>query len=257
MANDRTSTESAGSSRIGGARNGAAAGSPAPGFTVVELLVVLAIVVILATLLAPAYNGARTESIAVSCGSNLHHIGVGFGAFRAQRPVKDAGDTRGSGPYPPSDFWPGIPGTMIADWNLFVCPAETKLATNSSVLEFHSQEGWSVPFGPSDCCQVHVGPGPAWGGGSDYPPTPVGATDYGFEDIGGPGSSSHGDADFNDAVIRIYDGADEAFLIAGSAGYSNSIWSNGKLLYQIPSIFGRVNPPVRFQLPEGKTNYGY
>ncbi|MCY2925091.1 MAG: hypothetical protein NT031_06560, partial [Planctomycetota bacterium] len=174
-----------------------------------------------------------------------------------QRPVKDAGDTRGSGPYPPSDFWPGIPGTMVADWNLFICPAETKLATNNSVPEFHSQEGWSVPFGPSDCCQVHVGPGPAWGGGSDCPPTPVGATDYGFEDVGGPNSTYKGDADFNDAVIRIYDGADEAFLIAGSAAYSNSIWSNGKLLYQIPSIWGRVNPPVRFQLPEGKTNYGY
>ncbi|MCY2927241.1 MAG: LEPR-XLL domain-containing protein, partial [Planctomycetota bacterium] len=115
------------------------------------------------------------------------------------------------------------------------------------LLEFHSQEGWSVPFAPGSCVHIFHGPAVAsWGS------VPAGATDYGFEDIGGPSSATHGDADYDDAVIRIYDNdPGEAFLIWGTSGYSNSLRANGQLLMYIPSHFGAFTPPITVPIPSG------
>lgn len=48
------------------------------GFTLVELLAVISIVVILAALLMPALGAARQAAQTASCSSNLHQIGVAF-----------------------------------------------------------------------------------------------------------------------------------------------------------------------------------
>lgn len=221
------------------------------GFTVLELMLVIAVVVLLATLLAPAFLGARAEARALCCGHNLKQIGAGFAEYQARYARSYLGR---SGLYPIDTAWPGIPGKLLNSWETFICPAESMVASASGGLEFHSQEGWSAPVGPSSVCQIRRGPMPVWGG--DIPATPEGVTDYGYEDIGGPNSGYLG-GDYNDCVVRIPDNSEEGSIIYAEAGYSNSIWAYGQKLIQIPSNTGRFNPPLVFPIPAGRTNYGY
>jgi prepilin-type processing-associated H-X9-DG protein/prepilin-type N-terminal cleavage/methylation domain-containing protein len=76
-----------------GLRRGPAAGSPAtlaractrsPGFTVLELLVVLAIVAVVCALILPAVQQSREAARQISCKQQLHQIGVALHAYHAK-----------------------------------------------------------------------------------------------------------------------------------------------------------------------------
>jgi prepilin-type N-terminal cleavage/methylation domain-containing protein/prepilin-type processing-associated H-X9-DG protein len=55
----------------------------AGGFTLMELLVVMALVAILASLAVPAYQRVAQNGRATACVSNLRQLGVGLGAYLA------------------------------------------------------------------------------------------------------------------------------------------------------------------------------
>ena len=61
------------------------------GFTLVEILVVLAIIAVLATLLMPMAQRMSASATAAKCSSNLREIGRGYALFSA--------DNNGSVPY--------------------------------------------------------------------------------------------------------------------------------------------------------------
>lgn len=65
-------------------------------FTLVELLVVVAIITLLLSLLLPSINGARRQAMASKCAANLHDIGLSFAIY-----VGNNQDT-----YPPAFVWP-------------------------------------------------------------------------------------------------------------------------------------------------------
>ena len=82
------------------------------GFTLVELLTVMAIISILAALLLPAVNKARAEARVVQCKSNLRQIGLALvnysSYFNGWMPVEgDAYDTTNQGQLATNRIWDG------------------------------------------------------------------------------------------------------------------------------------------------------
>jgi prepilin-type N-terminal cleavage/methylation domain-containing protein/prepilin-type processing-associated H-X9-DG protein len=69
--------------------------SPNKGFTLVELLVVIAVIALLLAIMMPSLNKARQSAYAVKCAGNMHNTGVGMQSY-----VND------SGYYPPSYIYP-------------------------------------------------------------------------------------------------------------------------------------------------------
>lgn len=93
-------------------------------FTLVELLIVLAIVGILAAILFPVFSQARASARAASCASNLKQIGLGI--------LQYAGDHNGLLPVPavlptekkPRCGWPDHFRRYVRDSGVFQCPED-------------------------------------------------------------------------------------------------------------------------------------
>ena len=101
-----------------------------PDFTLVELLVVISIIAILASLLLPALNTARLKAQSVQCSGNLRQIGICLTAYR-----NDFG-----GMYMPagigSDLWSVYMSNNYmgqGKMGIFRCPAVAFFSTGSYI----------------------------------------------------------------------------------------------------------------------------
>ncbi len=83
------------------------------GFTLVELLVVIAVIGVLVGLLLPAVQAAREAMRRTDCGSRLHNIGLGLHNYHAA-----------FGKFPPGaiEVRPQVPGGKQFAWSAFILP---------------------------------------------------------------------------------------------------------------------------------------
>jgi prepilin-type N-terminal cleavage/methylation domain-containing protein len=105
------------------------------GFTLVELLVVVAIIALLLAILVPSFGQARSVARAAKCASNLHQCWNAFAASNSQR-VRDNGTGLSVGRhYPPATWWPDIPMDVMPDPEAYRCPDDTIFAAAISNLK--------------------------------------------------------------------------------------------------------------------------
>ncbi|NLO72954.1 MAG: type II secretion system protein [candidate division WS1 bacterium] len=102
------------------------------GFTLIELMVVIAIIVVLAALLFPVFNATRQKARETNCLSNLHQLGVALKAYMADErlypppPAYDPGDPTGTPPREPRYYggFSALYPDYVTDLNLLLCPED-------------------------------------------------------------------------------------------------------------------------------------
>ena len=86
------------------------------GFTLIERLVVIAIIAILAALLLPALARSKLKGQEAVCKNNVRQLGLGEYMY-----VSDHGQTFGAD-YDPKKFWMAIIRAYVPSDNVRLCP---------------------------------------------------------------------------------------------------------------------------------------
>src|SRR5277367_1092842 len=104
-------------------------------FTLIELLLVIAIIAILAAMLLPALSQAKQRASATSCNSNVHQIGLGMRMFADDNEelYPESGGTiywNALDPVTGKPSWLQQIFPYIGNTNAYNCPGNAQLPAN-------------------------------------------------------------------------------------------------------------------------------
>lgn len=117
-----------------------------PGFTLVELLVVIGIIALLIGILLPALNTARESARTIKCAANLRSVGQGIAIYTAEN----------KGALPASNYYKGLrsengqqlpttPDQGYVHWSSFIYGDKNKAGTDAAYRQFGGWDAFQCP----------------------------------------------------------------------------------------------------------------
>jgi prepilin-type N-terminal cleavage/methylation domain-containing protein/prepilin-type processing-associated H-X9-DG protein len=211
-------------------------------FTLVELLVVVAIIALLVSILVPTLSEAQRLAKIVKCQSHLKQLCNAL-EDASWRPG-DTGKTTYQR-YPDPAKWPVIPYSTEPTDAIYFCPEDTSSNWGNSVMGLVYQSGMApnpnIPWANGKSCKVRRGTD------SEGPYTefvfeenPSYPVEFWDETSRYPGTPDYSD---NDGRFRVYDrkeGARKVKLMYYTCSYTNKIYYFGELIwYPLKNYVGK------------------
>jgi prepilin-type N-terminal cleavage/methylation domain-containing protein/prepilin-type processing-associated H-X9-DG protein len=193
------------------------------GFTLVELLVVLAVIVVLVTILVPSISKAAAVARSTLCQGNLQRLGTVLGFVNQVGANASATMTPGRAVtvYPDWHGWPYQAQGACSDSRLFKCIEDARGAVDMAQVrrrvEYRSTYGGGIVIplaGEVENNYVLSRRGP------DY-------TEYVFEEAGNINQGFWVVGSHNDGWLKLYDNG-LLKVVSCNCGGDNQLWIDGK-----------------------------
>ncbi len=192
------------------------------GFTLIEILVVVAIIALLIAILIPSLAKARWQTKRIACSAHIHDLGTAFMMYAHGHKGDYYPITANSGL---DTYWSLYRARMLPDPKILICPATKNVIrpqtlSNPTTTVNSSENGKPIPMGTSDIDRVARGAEDNSGGHSyEYNGCYDGGT-------GGLANYHKRASHFKQPhrMMLVHDGDDE---VNGAAGCIDSHFGNG------------------------------
>lgn len=174
-------------------------------FTLVELMVVMAIIALLVVIILPSMTKVQSVARATICRGNLQKLGSAFAIANQGRVISNTSGTALGGVYPVPMIWPATPRSAVDDAVLYHCPEDPNRGQPDTGnmfkhLQYQSVNGvftLDVLNGPASSYKAQAGMDPVKGPYVDFLlEDDIGNGQYEMMDF-------HGWLD-TDGVMRVY-----------------------------------------------------